>query len=72
MFCSDIINKGINKLYRLFIIGEPFIHLGEEKYHRTWYFSKKALISLVINQLNLFSSIEFIDSLHKKGLVIAF
>lgn len=59
-------------LYRYFFNKDSLIYLGEEKYHRTWYFSKKAFENLVINQLSLFKNVEFIPSPRKYGRYIAY
>jgi len=59
-------------MYNLFFNSFPLIYLGNQKYHRLWYFSKLAFKNLVINQLSLFKHIEFVGSPRKKGRTIAF
>ena len=63
------IKKGI---YRLFFNSFPLIYLGNQKYHRIWYFSKPAFKNLVMDQLSLFKRVKFISSPRKKGRTIAF
>ena len=59
-------------IYKLFLKSLPLIYLGDQKYHRLWYFSEPAFNNLVIDQLSLFSQVEFVTSPRKKGRTIAF
>ena len=60
------------KFFKLFFHNLPLIYLGDEKYHRLWYFSELAFKNLVIDQLSLFKQVEFMPSPRKKGRTIAF
>jgi len=59
-------------IYKLFFNSFPLIYLGDQKYHRLWYFSKPAFENLVIDQLSLFKRVIFASSPRKKGRTIAF
>ena len=58
-------------IYKLFFNSFPLIYLGDQKYHRLWYFSKPAFENLVVDQLSLFKRVEFVDSPRKSGRIIA-
>ena len=64
-----LIQKG---LLRLFFMKVPFSYIGNQKYHRVWYFSKDAFINLFVNQMSLFKRIEFEKSPRKRGRFIAY
>lgn len=58
-------------IYKLFFNRFPLIYLGNQKYHRLWYFSQPAFENLVIDQLSLFKQVDFVCSPRKKGRTIA-
>ena len=66
------LSKFRKTIYNLFFSNFPLIYLGNQKYHRLWYFSIPAFENLVIDQLSLFNHVEFVSSPRKKGRTIAF
>ena len=69
-------HTGLSKLkktiFKLFFNNFPLIYLGDQKYHRLWYFSKRAFENLIIDQLSLFKRVTFMPSPRKEGRTIAF
>ena len=72
MDSQTLLSKLEKIIYNYFLSDASLIYLGNEKYHRTWYFSKKAFENLVIKQLSLFKRVEFVPSPRKYGRFIAY